>query len=161
MHWPASLSGRETEANTDETKTRTVDKLINNVNVQEKGHQETAAIKENKMMDESSRGIQGGRTMQKPNNRKLADNNDDDVQESHKKKISGSGKFSGSLGVSAKNIEVMERRSRSQSMQGFGSHVTNEKREKNNVIGKGENPVVVMSDYAEAHRRPPIHNLSP
>ncbi|RZC69216.1 hypothetical protein C5167_032303 [Papaver somniferum] len=153
------------EANTDETRTRTVDKLMNNVNDQEKGRQETAASKERKMMDESSGGIQGGRTMQKPKNRKIADDSDDDllvnhVQESHKKKISGSGKISGSLGVSAKNIEVMERPSRSQSMQGFGSHVTNQKRE-SNVIGKGENPVVVMSDYAEAHRRPPIHNLSP
>ncbi|KAI3869824.1 hypothetical protein MKW98_031005 [Papaver atlanticum] len=153
------------EANTDETKTRTVDKLMNNVNDQEKGRQETAASKESKMMDGSDGGIQGGRIMQKPKNRNLADDSDDDllvndVQESHKKKISGSGKISGSLGVSAKNIEVMERPSRSQSMQGFGSYVTNQKRE-SNVIGKGENPVVVMSDYAEAHRRPPIHNLSP
>lgn len=84
------------EANTDETRTRTrtVDKLMNNVNDQEKGRQETAASKESKMMDESSGGIQGGRTMQKPKNRKLADDGDDDllvnhVQESHKKKISG------------------------------------------------------------------------
>ncbi|KAI3974261.1 hypothetical protein MKX01_030930 [Papaver californicum] len=179
MHWPSSPTRREgdiAEANTDETKTRTVDKLMNNVNDQEKGLQETAAIsKESKMMDESSGGILGGRTKQKPTNRKLADDSDDDlpvkdVQESHKKKISGvsrinnNGKISRSLEVSAENIE--------DSCLGNGASISisihariwfpcPKSKERKQCHWKGRKPVVVMSDYAEAHRRPPIHNLSP